>query len=198
MRPTCMRITIAAIAMWMAIASVAAPAAAQQAAAPASNVVAAGVAVEVLKWTGVVTAVDHQARTVTLKGPKGNTRTFSVHKSVPGFDNLKPGDSVHADFVESVAIAVRKTSDPPVASAANVVTAAPKGGLPAVSDVSVKQVEANVLAVDQKTRMISLMSDRGTMWTFKVDPGVTAFGQIKKGNQVVVRFTDAVLITFSR
>ena len=198
MKPTLMQLTIAAVAMTAAAGSAATSVAAQQAPAPASNIVAGGVAVEVMKWTGVVTAVDHQTRMVTLQARQGSTRTFRVHKSVPGFDNLKPGDSVHADFVESVAIAVRKTSDPPVASAANVITVAPKGGLPAVSDVAVTQVEANVLAIDQKTRMISLMSDTGTMWTFMVDPSVSSFSQIKKGNQVVVRFTEAVVITATK
>ncbi len=138
------------------------------------------------------------ARTVTLTGPKGNSRTFTVHKAVQNFNTIKPGDSVHADFAESVAIFVRKTSDPPVASATNVVTLAPKGGLPAVSDVSVREIEANVIGIDHTKRTISLMGATGTMWTFKVDPGVKNFSQIKKGNQIVLRFTEAVVITVTK
>jgi hypothetical protein len=56
--------------------------------------------------TGVVTAIDHKARTVTLKGPQGKEATFPVKENVKGFDNMAKGDNVVISYTEALSIAV--------------------------------------------------------------------------------------------
>jgi hypothetical protein len=56
--------------------------------------------------TGVVTAIDQKARTVTLKGPQGKEATFPVKENVKGFSNMAKGDNVVISYTEALSIAV--------------------------------------------------------------------------------------------
>jgi hypothetical protein len=56
--------------------------------------------------TGVVTAIDQKARTVTLKGPKGKEATFPVKEGVEGFNNMAKGDNVVISYTEALSISV--------------------------------------------------------------------------------------------
>src|SRR5215472_11573626 len=58
--------------------------------------------------TASVEAIDPAKREVTLKGPLGNTVTFTVDKRVKRLDEVKVGDLVRADYYVSVAAEVRK------------------------------------------------------------------------------------------
>jgi len=55
----------------------------------------------------IITAVDKKARTVTLKGPQ-RTETINVDPRVAKLDQVKVGDSVQVEYIESVAAAVTK------------------------------------------------------------------------------------------
>jgi hypothetical protein len=80
--------------------------------------------VDVVEWTGKVTAVDTtkrtveitanveamdcQTRAIALKGPLGNTRIFKVRDAVERFNEGKPGDQVVIRVTEAIALAVVK------------------------------------------------------------------------------------------
>lgn len=63
--------------------------------------------------TGVVTAIDHKARTVTLMGPKGKEATFPVKEGVKGFENVAKGDNVVISYTDALSISV--VTDPAAA-----------------------------------------------------------------------------------
>lgn len=54
-----------------------------------------------------VDAIDYKARTVTLRGPEGNTRTLKVGPEAKRFDNVKKGDEVFVSYTETTAISVQ-------------------------------------------------------------------------------------------
>ena len=58
--------------------------------------------------TAKVEAIDYKKRTVTLKGPEGNVRTFTVDKSVKKFSNVKVGDELVVRVTDALAIVVEK------------------------------------------------------------------------------------------
>jgi hypothetical protein len=66
------------------------------------------VIVDVIQLPGRVEAIDYAKRTVTLKGPEGNTRTFVVHENAKRFEKLKKGDEIVLVITEAVAISVQK------------------------------------------------------------------------------------------
>jgi hypothetical protein len=56
--------------------------------------------------TGVVTAIDQKARTVTVMGPQGNEATIPVKEGVTGFSNMAKGDNVVISYTEALSISV--------------------------------------------------------------------------------------------
>jgi hypothetical protein len=87
--------------------------------APAKPVGAA--VVDVTKVTATVEGIDYAKRLVTLKGPEGNMVTFKAGEAVRNLDQVKVGDKVVAVYLESVAVFVRRTTDPPTAGETDMV-----------------------------------------------------------------------------
>jgi hypothetical protein len=151
--------------------------------------------VDVTKVTATVESIDYANRLVTLKGPEGNLVTFKAGEAVRNLDQVKVGDKVTAEYMESVAVFVRKSTDPPSAGEADMVGVAPKGAKPGVLMVRTAEVTAKVEAVDLKARMITLKGPEGKTKTFKVDKSVKALDKLKKGDDITLRVTDALAIT---
>jgi len=156
------------------------------------------VVADVVAVEATVEAVDYQKRTVTLKGPEGKTKTLTVGKEVKNFDQIKKGDKVKAEFIEEVALFVRKPTDPPDAAEAQAVGVAPKGAKPGMFTVNTAEITANVEAIDYKKRTVTLKGPEGNLGTFKVDKSVKRFKEVKKGDQVVLRYTEAFAIAVTK
>lgn len=150
--------------------------------------------VDVVKMTATVEKVDVATRMVTLKGPKGNLVTFKAGEAVKNLDQVKAGDKVVARYLESVAVFVRKSGEPPSAGELDAVGVAPKGAKPGVVMVQTDEVTAKVQAVDAKKRTITLMGPEGKTKTFKVDPSVKRLNEVKKGDDITLRVTQALAI----
>lgn len=150
--------------------------------------------VDVVKMTATVEKVDVATRMVTLKGPKGNLVTFKAGEAVKNLDQVKAGDKVVARYLESVAVFVRKSGEPPSAGELDAVGVAPKGAKPGVVMVQTDEVTAKVQAVDAKKRSITLMGPEGKTKTFKVDPSVKRLNEVKKGDDITLRVTQALAI----
>jgi hypothetical protein len=187
---------VSAIAVTASAQKPAAAPAPAPAAAPAQPIAGALMG-EVQEWKGVVMAVNQQSRHVVLRGPNGTLHAFTAKKDGVDLTKVKSGDSVTVRYVESIAIYLREATDPPVTASANVVTVAPTG-LPAVTDVTVKETEATVTAVDQKTRVLTLKTAQGNPLTFHVDPSVTALAKVKVGDLIVIRATEALAVAVTR
>lgn len=149
---------------------------------------------DVVTVTATVEAVDHDKRTVTLKGPKGKTVTLKVDQSVENFPQVKTGDQVEAQYLESTAIFVRKPGEGPSAEEVSTVGVAPRGQKPAGIMADTIEVTATVKAINYKKRTVTLEGPEGNAVTLKVDKEVKKLKQVKKGDEVVVRHTEAVAI----
>jgi hypothetical protein len=156
-----------------------------------------GVIVDVKEWTATVKSVDFAKRTIVLEGPDGKTALFNA-KNVRNLDQVKVGDQVKVEYVEELAIFVRKSNEPPSAMEGAAVGLAPKGQMPGGFVVDTVQITANVEAIDYQNRTITLKGPQGNVKTFKVDQSIQRFDQIKQGDQVVVSYTEALLITVVR
>lgn len=153
-----------------------------------------GVVVDVIRWTGTVKAVDAQAKTVTIEGPAGKSATINA-KNARNLDQVKVGDKVNIQFTDELALFVRKSDAPPAATEAKMVQLAPKGEKPAGLVAQTIELTGNVESVDTKNRTLDLKGPAGNVRTYKVDKTVKNFDQIKKGDQVVLRFTEAVALS---
>ena len=138
--------------------------------------------------------IDTAKRTVTLKGPRGNTVTLKADPSMENFDQIKKGDQVVATYIESMAVFVAKAGEKPVTGEVEVVKAAPKGDKPSIIAVDTVQETLAVVGIDYKQRKITLKWPDGKTKTVKIHKNVKGFKKIKKGDSIVVRLTEAVAV----
>jgi hypothetical protein len=153
---------------------------------------------EAVKMTATVDAVDKEKRTVTLKGPQGRTVTVKVAPEAKNFDQIKVGDKVRAEYVDALAIFVRKSSAPPAAGETQAVGVAPRGKKPAAVVVDTTELTAKVKAIDYDKRTVTLEGPEGKTKTIKVDPRVKRLREVKVGDELVIRHTEAVAIALNQ
>ena len=152
------------------------------------------VVVEVVKLTGTVKAVDLQNKTVTVEGSGGRTVTVNA-QNARNLDRVKVGDRVNLRFTEELALFVRKSDAQPSATQADVVALAPKGEKPAGLMARTVELTGSVESIDPKKRTVDVKGPAGNVRTFHVDKAVKNFDQIKKGDQIVLRVTEAVALS---
>jgi hypothetical protein len=152
-------------------------------------VVAEGVSI-----TATVEAIDYDKRTVDLKGPKGKVVTLKVGPEAKNFNQVKVGDKVRARYYDATAIYVRKPTDPPFAEETKAVQVAPPGGKPGAVAVNTTEMTARVEDIDYKTRTVTLRGPQQKTATVKVDKRVKRLNEVKKGDEIVIRHTEAVAI----
>jgi len=153
----------------------------------------AAIDVGAITATSKVTAVDAAKRTVTLTNDAGETNTYKLGKNVRNFDQIKVGDQVKATLLESVAVAVSKSSASPDAGARGVVAVAPKGAMPGVLMAKTRQITAKIVSVDSTARTVTVEGPMGGKPTIKVGPNVN-LGELQAGDDVTLRITDALAI----
>ncbi len=141
-----------------------------------------------------VQEINYADRTVVLKGEDGNTVTLKVGPEAKNFDRVKVGDQVQADIYTSTAISVRKSDEPPSETQQDTVQLAAAGETPGGVMTSTREITARVDAVDPQNRTITLTGPRGNTGSLKVGDAVQNLDRIQKGDQVVVRYTEAVAL----
>ncbi len=166
------------------------PAAPDKPSAGAPGVVMADVVV----INATVEAVDKDKRTVTLKGSGGRSVTLKVGPNARNFDQIKVGDKVKGKFLDSVALFVRKAGTPPDAAEMQAVSVAPRGQRPKAMAVDTVEISAKVEKIDYKKRLITLKGPEGNTRTIKADPRVKRLSEIKVGDDIVLRHTEAMAI----
>jgi Cu/Ag efflux protein CusF len=152
--------------------------------------VAAAAEVEVI---ANITAVDAAKRTVTLKGPSGNTMNYVAGPEVKNFDQIKAGDQVVLRLGEAISFELAKTTSPVRERVEREgMGRAKPGERPAGSFVREVQVVADVVAVDKAKQTVTLRGPQRTV-TLKVqDP--KKLEAVKVGDQVDVSYVESASI----
>jgi len=151
------------------------------------------VVVEVVKATAKVTAVDAAKRTVTLE-MDGKSKTITCGPEVKNFDQIKVGDQLKVTFVEALAVYLQKAGAPAGGEEVKTVTLAPKGSKPGVLVTDTIVLKAKIDAVDAKKGTVTITTPAGETKTMKVDKKVKGLKALKKGDDIVVRYTEALAI----
>ena len=63
---------------------------------------------QTVDFSATITAIDKATRTITLKGPKGEEQKVVAGPEVKNFDQLKVGDTVTAQYIESLVLELKK------------------------------------------------------------------------------------------
>ena len=139
--------------------------------------------------------IDYQERTVTLKGEKGDIFTVRVGDEAKNFNNIKKGDHVTARYTELLAVAVRKSNEPPSTSREETSTRAQPGEKPSGTQLQTTTITAKVENIDRNKREVSLRGPEGNLKTFKIGKDVEAFDRLNVGDQVVATYTEGFTLT---
>jgi Cu/Ag efflux protein CusF len=139
-----------------------------------------------------IEAIDSTNRLVTLKGPKGNVVTLPVDEEVVRFDQMKVGDTVTAEYFESVAYEIEAPgANTPTGTS---IAAAPVEGVkPAAAGVSMTVSKVTIMAIDPDTPAVTVKTADGDVLSFRVRHKAN-LKNVKVGDTVVVTHTKALMI----
>ena len=150
--------------------------------------------------TASVEAISLTNREVTLKGPLGNTVTFTVDQRVKRFDEIKVGDFVRADYYVSVAAELRKPTAQEREHPIEVLEGAgkaPPGTSPAAGGLRHIKVVTTVEGLDRPTQTITVKGPRGNYLTARVEHPEN-LTKMRIGDNIVVTYTEALAISLEK
>ena len=144
--------------------------------------------------SATVETIDQERRALTLKGPGDKTVTLRASKKVKDFEEIKKGDLVSAEYLDAVAIIVRKPDGKSRPGYLKEVTVTPRGksgdGLP----VDTSEALGTVEAIDHDNRSVTFKGPDGNIQTYKVDERVPKFRYILKGDKVYIKTTEPLAV----
>jgi len=151
---------------------------------------------ELITLTATVEAIDLEKRLVTLKGPEGKTVTLKVDEQARNLAQVKVGDQVQAEYLQSVALYAQKPDGSlPAAAEIAAIERAPAGEKPGMAAIDSRLITATVESIDLEKRTVALKGPEGKTLNLKVDERTPNLENLKAGDQVVARFTQAIAIS---
>ena len=152
------------------------------------------VAVSTVEITAIVRAVDITFRTLTLEGTDGEEVNLRVGPDAVNFNKIQVKDKVKVTVAEELIVSVNKKGEKISESSESLVMVAPKDAKkPAAIAVETTIATADVVAIDQVKRTVTLKFNDGERKTISVRDDVD-LSQHKVGEQVVFQMTEMVAI----
>ncbi|HEV7476933.1 MAG TPA: hypothetical protein VGO02_04255 [Burkholderiales bacterium] len=153
-----------------------------------------GTITNMARITASVEAIDTAARSVTLKGPRGNVVTLAVGPEVKNFDQVKVGDFVVVRYAEALTLELKKGGkELRQRSEREGSAAAQPGGRPGAAAGRQITVIADVTAVDRKKQIVTLRGPSRTVDLKLRDPEQIKL--VKVGDQVEATYQEAVAVS---
>ena len=147
---------------------------------------------EAVEAVVVVREVNRETRKVVVEMPGGELQTIVVPPQAQNLDQVYVGAKFRVRHLQSVAVYISPTGGQPDAGEATTMQLAEKGATPGGVIVNVKQVQARVEEIDYAARTVVLTGPEGNRVKVAVDERVKRFAEIKSGDIVVVRYTEAL------
>lgn len=145
--------------------------------------------------TATVQALNVNERLVVLSDSAGVVQIVEAGPEVKNFDQIDIGDQVKVEFYESIALHLGEPDEEPGGGEAMVMMTAPKGDKPGMVAVDVVEVIATVEAIDKVNKKVKLKRPDGQIVTVTVDPSIGDLENIKVGDKIRARYTEALAIS---
>ena len=151
-------------------------------------------ATQIVKLTAVVEAIDLETRQVTLRGPEGNSRTITASEEARNLDQVNPGDTVNAEYIQNLTIEVFANDGmEPGAGSMSAIQRTPKGEMPGMAAMDTTIVTATVEAIDIEANTFKLKWPEGVVQEYVArDPENLKKADV--GDLVVVTYTEAIAV----
>jgi Cu/Ag efflux protein CusF len=145
--------------------------------------------------TAIVEKVDVAARKVTLRTADGRKTTLSVGPEVKNLPQVERGDEVIVNYLESVAIHVKKPGEGRMGTVAGEdVQTAKLGEKPAGAAARTVQITARIVAIDRAAEEVTLEDEAGDRVTIDVR-NPEHYAVIAVGDLVEITHTEAMAIS---
>ena len=143
---------------------------------------------------GAILAIDQQSRRVMIKGGGGNELSLLAGPEVKNFSQLKVGDIVTMNIIQSLALELKKggTELRQRTESTDTVQAKP-GEKPMGGEASSVRIIADVTAVNRKTGMVTLRGPERTLDLQVKDQAMLK--DIAVGDQVEANYVEATVIS---
>jgi hypothetical protein len=138
-----------------------------------------------------VKGVHHENRTVTVEGPGGDRIVIKVPEEAQNLYQIQPGQRFNIRYAQAVAVGLLDPNEEPNRGAGEVMKLAAKGATPGGVIVRVMQVSGRVEDIDYDARMIVVRNADGNLREFLVGDEVNRFEEVKVGDMVGLRVTEA-------
>jgi Cu/Ag efflux protein CusF len=150
------------------------------------------------KATATVVAVDQATRKVTLKPEQGEAFDFVAGPQVKNLAQVQAGDTVTVEFIESIALEVRRNDgSQPDLTVTEAAGAAKPGEKPAGAIGQQVTVSAVIVAIDTTTLRVTVKGPQGNLKVLQAkDPKKVA--AVKVGDMVYVTYTEALGISVDK
>jgi hypothetical protein len=143
--------------------------------------------------TGPVTAIDHTARTVTMRAEQGSLVTVDVPASATRFEQVKVGDTVTISYYDRVIIRLKPAGEAAVDRTMPPTTTPAAGSLPGGTLASQRVVTVTLTGWDATNRVVSFKGPNGASYTRglldSTDPNILS--GLRVGDRVDVTWTVA-------
>lgn len=151
------------------------------------------------RLTTTVTAVDYTNRIITFKVNDGTLVEIEVSPTVKNLKQVKVGDRVTLDYLDTMALTVKKAGgDKSARTASETVQVALHNQKPIKLKMRVMEVTATVDAINHENRVANLRLPNGIVQSYFIPRHVKNLETVKKGDQVTVRYTKAICIRISK
>jgi hypothetical protein len=148
-----------------------------------------------------IVAIDKKDRLVTLRRQDGNLVAMQASPEVRNFDQLKVGDKVWTQLVESVVMVLRKPGEATVgaSSGENAMRAQP-GEMPAASLYRYVTVTSEVVQVNPATNTLVIKGPDGLSRTLNVKRPEyqRRLPELKAGDLIEATYTETMMIGVER
>jgi hypothetical protein len=138
-----------------------------------------------------IQAIDKTARTITLKGPRGNLVMVHADETVKRFDQLKVGDVITATITVAVAARIRKAGDPEPKSKESSEILKDKIG---AKEYSEETITVSVEEIDRTAPSVTVKTSDGRIVSFRVK-NIANIKNLKVGDQVEVTVGLGLLLS---
>ena len=146
------------------------------------------------EMTATVTAIDLPKRLVTLKGPKGETRTITVGPEARNLDQVKVGDLVTVKYYESLAVEVIKPGTAAGAGESSAIVRSKPGEMPGGMAARQVTTTATITAIDKKKNTLTLKGPEGNTVIAQVEDPKN-LKKVKVGDELMITYTEALAIS---
>ncbi len=152
------------------------------------------VSTDYISFAATVEAIDYEKRTITLRGPENSSVTLRASKEVQKFGEIRKGNLVTAEYLDAVAIVVRKADGASHPGYLKEVTVTQRGKDPDGLPVDTITMLGTVEVIDYNLRTVTVKAADGTIKTYKADIRVKKLKDIIKGDKIYLRVTEPLAV----